>query len=100
MLHQRFASARLSNPYMMRSNVSPFNRDVRHRGFCPKELTAVWSLLLPDGSEGSTFIFRTARRFRVFLTQGRLKGGRSGLSILEVKPAPPWGRVVDGSRFR
>src|SRR5215469_2476481 len=30
---------------------------------------AVGSLPLQSGSEGPTFIFRTARRFRVFLTQ-------------------------------
>ena len=39
-LHQRFACVRLSNPYTTKSNVSPFNRDVHHRGFCPKQLTA------------------------------------------------------------
>src|SRR5947208_548723 len=30
---------------------------------------AVWSLLLQSGSEGSSFISRTARRFRVILIQ-------------------------------
>ena len=49
--------------------VAPFNRNVHHRGFCPKQLPAVWSLPLQSGSEGPTFIFRTARRFRAFLTQ-------------------------------
>jgi len=33
----------------------------------PKQLKAVWSLLLHDGSGGPTSIFRTAWRFLVFL---------------------------------
>jgi hypothetical protein len=41
-------------------NVPPFDHDVHHRGFCPKQLMAVWSLPLQDGSEGSSFISRTA----------------------------------------
>jgi len=56
----RFAFARLSDPHMTRSNATPFNRNVHHRGFCPKQLPAVWSLPLQGGSEGPTFIFRTA----------------------------------------
>jgi len=50
---------------------APFDHDVHHRGFWPKQLMAVWSLLLQSGSEGSSFIFRTARRRRtgVFMTQ-------------------------------
>jgi hypothetical protein len=38
------------------------DRVTHHRGFWPKQLMAVWSLLLQNGSEGSSFIFRTARR--------------------------------------
>jgi hypothetical protein len=48
---------------------APFDHDVHHRGFWPKQLMAVWSLLLQSGSEGPSFISRTARRLRVFMTQ-------------------------------
>jgi hypothetical protein len=41
-------------------NVPPFDHDVHHRGFCPQQLMAVWSLPLQGGSEGSSFISRTA----------------------------------------
>src|SRR5215831_5105020 len=69
MLQQGFACARLPHSYMTRSSRA-FDHDVHHRGFCPKQLMAVWSPLLQDGSEGSTsFISRTARRSRAFLTQ-------------------------------
>src|SRR5208282_6877777 len=48
---------------------TPFNRNVHHHGFWPQQLPTVWSLPLQTGSEGSTFIFRTAWRFHAFLTQ-------------------------------
>jgi len=43
----------------------------------PKQLKAVWSLLLHDGSGGPTSIFRTAWRFLVFLTQAESARGIS-----------------------
>jgi len=63
MRRQQFAFARLSHPHMTWSNATPFNRNVHHRGFWPKQLPAVWSLPLQGGFEGSPFIFRTAWRF-------------------------------------
>jgi hypothetical protein len=70
MLERRFTCVRLSHPYLTRSLPRLFH-DVHHRGFWPKQLMAVWSLLLQSGSEGSSFISRTARRRRtgVFMTQ-------------------------------
>jgi hypothetical protein len=70
MLERRFTCVRLSHPYLARSSPRLFH-DVHHRGFWPKQLMAVWSLLLQSGSEGSSFISRTARRRRtgVFMTQ-------------------------------
>jgi hypothetical protein len=39
---------------------TPFNQDVHHRGFWPKQLLAVWNLPLQGGSEGPSFISHTA----------------------------------------
>src|SRR5215831_8077203 len=60
MLHQRFACARLSHPYLTQSKPRLFDHDVHHRGIWPKQLMAVWSLLLQGDSEGPSFISRTA----------------------------------------
>jgi len=62
---------------------APFNHDVHHRGFWPKQLMAVWSLLLHGDSEGPPLISPTAWRSRVFLTQSNpdfLLGGRTSAS--------------------
>src|ERR1019366_9382406 len=40
-------------------NVTPFDHNVHHLGFWPKQLMAVSSLPLQDGSEGISFISRT-----------------------------------------
>jgi hypothetical protein len=59
MLRQRFTCVRLSHSHMTRSSPRLFH-DVHHRGFCPKQLMVVWSLLLQSGSEGPSFISHTA----------------------------------------
>jgi hypothetical protein len=70
MLERRFTCVRLSHPYLTRSSPRLFH-DVHRRGFWPKQLMGVWSLLLQSGSEGSSSISRTAQRRRtgVFMTQ-------------------------------
>ena len=70
MLRQRFTCVRLSHPHMAQSYPRLFH-DVHHRGFCPKQLMVVWSLLLQSGSEGPAFISYTAWRSRAFVTQPR-----------------------------
>src|SRR5580700_2364105 len=61
----RFRSS-LSSPHDV-IKASPFNRNVHHRGFWPKQLPAVWNLRQQGGSEGPTFIFRTAWRYSSLL---------------------------------
>ena len=60
MLHRRFAYARLSDPYMTRSMPRLLTMTFTTAVFCPKQLMAVWSLLLQGDSEGPSFISRTA----------------------------------------
>jgi hypothetical protein len=45
-----------------RDLLAPFDHDVHHRSFWPKQLMAVWSLLLQTGFEGPSFISSTAPR--------------------------------------
>src|SRR6516225_9336388 len=61
---------------------------------------AVWSLPLQGGFEGPSFIFRTARRFPVFLTQDTLPSGvllnggfRSALACIRLSPSCPFRRL-------
>ena len=49
---QRIACAHLPYPYLTCSNGTPFNHNVHHLGFWPKQLMAVGSLPLQGGSEG------------------------------------------------
>ena len=51
------------DPYLTRSSPRLFH-DVHHRGFWPKQLMAVWSLLLQGGSEGSSFISQSTTPHR------------------------------------
>jgi len=75
--------ALVSLTHTWRGQAAPFNHDVHHRGFWPKQLMAVWSLLLHGDSEGPPLISPTAWRSRVFLTQSNpdfLLGGRTSAS--------------------
>src|SRR5215471_1528931 len=55
---------------------------------------AVWSLLLQGGSEGPSFIFRTARRSLVFLTQPAHRTGQADF------PHPALGKDTHQTEIR
>src|SRR5947207_4893996 len=102
MLDRRFTCVRLSHPYMTWS-IHAFDHNVHHRGHCAaaacgslKPLPAErlrgtfphlsysmkLALLLLGTTEGPTFIFRTAGRFLVFLTQPTLRSSSEEQSLL------------------
>ena len=97
MLQQRFACARLSHPYMTRSMSRLLTMTFTTAAF---DRSSSWQFeaLLQSGSEGPSFIFRTAQRFRAFLTRSPVNASRrpsrdaahhSGSGRL-TKPSP-WG---------
>src|SRR6266849_8188359 len=96
MLDRRFTCVRLSHPYLTWS-IHAFDHNVHHRGHCaaaacgslkplpaerlrgtfPHLSYSMKLALLLGTTEGPTFIFRTAGRFLVFLTQPAHRTGQA-----------------------